>query len=127
MIHQARRKSTKIHLSGSENTEWRGNLPREGVVVGKFVPSPESLFSWVPKGTNLGCPGNLPGCPRPLKKFKRFVQKMCVFVFIFLPLVHLNGIQGINLKHAKIGSEMFCNSLRVVVVVNLDVQRRSGR
>ena len=40
------KKSTKIHFLGPETTGWGGGgLPREGVVVEKFVPSLESLSS----------------------------------------------------------------------------------
>ena len=36
---QARKKSTKINSLGPETAGWGGGLPREGVVVEKFVPS----------------------------------------------------------------------------------------
>ena len=41
-----RKKSTKINFLGPETAGWGGGLPREGVVVEKFVPSLESLSSF---------------------------------------------------------------------------------
>ena len=61
-----------------------GGLPREGVVVEKFVPALESLFRLAFEGGNLGCPGHLTGCPELLGVFKKFVQKKSLCAF-FVP------------------------------------------
>ena len=45
------------------------------MVAEKAVLSLESLSSLGFEGRNLGCPGILPGCPRPLVVFKKFVPK----------------------------------------------------
>ena len=77
-------KSTKINFLGPETAGWGGGLPREGVVVEKFVP-----------GGNLGCPGNLPRCPGPLGVFKKFAN-VCAkrkFVRIFVPYKKKTGPQ----------------------------------
>ena len=57
----ARKTSTKINFLGPETAGWGGGLPREGVVVEKFVPSLESLSSLRLEGGNLGCPKNFAG------------------------------------------------------------------
>ena len=50
-----------------------GGLPREGVVVKKFVPSLESLSSLGLEGRNLGCPWNFAG----MSQTPGGVQKVC--------------------------------------------------
>ena len=67
------RKKTKINFLGPETPGWGGGLPREGVVVEKFVPSLEHLSSLGLGGRNLGCPGNFAGMSRTLGG----VQKVC--------------------------------------------------
>ena len=54
----------------------------EGVLAEKFVPSLESLSSWVLKGGIWDVPRFLPGCPGTLAVFEKFAQK---FVRIFVP------------------------------------------
>ena len=56
-VRQARKNNIKINFLGPETARWGGDLPREGVVAEKFVPSLESLSS-----LGLGCcgPGKLP-------------------------------------------------------------------
>ena len=71
-----------------------GGLPREGVVVEKFVPSLESLSSFRIEGRNLGCPENWAGCPGPLGVFKKLVRKKVRAHFSFPvnePFSDLNG------------------------------------
>ena len=63
LLH-ARKKSTKIRFLGPETAGKGGGLPREGVVVKKFVPSLESLSSLGLEGRDLGCPGNFAGMSR---------------------------------------------------------------
>ena len=61
---------------GQKTARWGGGLPREGVVVEKFVPSPESLSSLgFAKGGTWDVLGILLGCPGPLEVFEKFVQK----------------------------------------------------
>ena len=72
-LGQARRKSTKMNFLGPETAGWGSRLPREGVVVEKFVPALESLFSLGFEGGNLGSPGNFAGMSRTLGR----VQKVC--------------------------------------------------
>ena len=68
--YQARKKNTKINFWGPEAARWGGRLPREGVVVEKFVPSLESVSSLGFEGRTLGCPGILPGCPGFVRIFR---------------------------------------------------------
>ena len=70
---QARKKITKIIVSGPETAGWCGGLTFKGVVVEKFVPSLKSLFFFGFEGGNLGCPGNFAGMSRTLGG----VQKAC--------------------------------------------------
>ena len=77
MIRQ--KKSTKINFLGPETAGWGGGLPRESVVVEKFVPSLESLSS---KGEIWDVLGISPGCPGPLGVFKKFVQKSSCAFFV---------------------------------------------
>ena len=79
---QARKESTKIDFLGPETAWWGGGLPRAGVVAEKFVLSLESLSSLGFEERDLGCPGILPGCPRPLGVFKKFVQKSSCAFFV---------------------------------------------
>ena len=59
-----KKKTTKINFLGPETAGWGGGLPREGVVVEKFVPSLERLSSLGFEGRKLGCPGNFAGMSR---------------------------------------------------------------
>ena len=58
-----------------------GSSTRRGVAK-KFVPSLESLSSWVSKRGIWDVPGILPGCPGPLGVFKKFVQKSSCTFFV---------------------------------------------
>ena len=70
-----------------------GGLPREGVVVEKFVPSLESLSSLGLEGRNLVChPGNFAGISRtPKSLFRKFVQKKFVLICVPLCSVRMSG------------------------------------
>ena len=46
------------------------------------MPSLESLSSLGFEGGKLGCPGILPGCPRPLGVLEKFVQKSSFTFFV---------------------------------------------
>ena len=72
-MNQSRKRSTKINFLGPETAGWGGGLPREGVVVGKFVPSLESLCSFGLAGRSQGCPGKFAGMSRTLGA----LQKVC--------------------------------------------------
>ena len=76
-------KSTTVNFVAPETAWCCGDLPRKGVVVQKFVLSLESLSSLGLEGRNLGCPRILPGRPRIVGVFKKFVQKK--FVRISVP------------------------------------------
>ena len=78
---QARTTTTKINFLGPETCRWGGGLPREGVVVEKFVLSLEVCLPWVSKRRTWDVPGILPGCPGPLGVFKRYTQKKFVSIF----------------------------------------------
>ena len=78
------KKSTKIDFSAPETAGWDRGLPCEEVGAEKFVASLESLFFWVSRKGTWDVPGILPGCPRALGVFKKFMQEK--FVLIFRPL-----------------------------------------
>ena len=59
---------------GPETTAWGGGLPREGVVVEKFVPSLESFGGL--QGRNLGCPGNFAGMSRTPGGVKKVYEEI---------------------------------------------------
>ena len=64
--------------SGDHPVGWGSSMRRGG--GGKFVPSLESLSSWVVKRGLWDVPRILPGCPRPLGVFKKLMQKhSCAF------------------------------------------------
>ena len=68
------KKSTKIDFFGLPEIAGRGGgLPRERVVVGKFVPALESLFS-------LGLQRE-PGCPGAHGVFKNLCKKVVAHAF----------------------------------------------
>ena len=73
VLKSGKKKEHKINFLGPESDGSGGGLPREGVVVEKFVPSLESLFSLGLEGRKLGCPGNFVGMSRT----PRGVQKVC--------------------------------------------------
>ena len=60
----AKKKSTKINFLGPETARGGGDLPREGVVAEKFVPSLKSFSSLGFEERNQGCPGNFAGMSR---------------------------------------------------------------
>ena len=59
-----RKSEHKDGLVGPETAWWGAGLPREGVVVEKFVLSLEGLSSVGSEGGCLACPGNFPGMSR---------------------------------------------------------------
>ena len=100
-----KKKRTKINFLDPETVRWGGGLPREGVVANKFVLSLESLSSLGFAERNLGCPGNLPGCPRPLGVFKKFVQKKFVRIFRSLTrMTHMTSLKPLSLRCQNQGS-----------------------
>ena len=69
-----KRKSTKINFLVPRLLV--GGVPRKEIGVKRLVPSLESLFSLgFKERENWDVPGILPGCPGPLGRFKKFVQR----------------------------------------------------
>ena len=76
---QARKKSTKIYFLGPEIAGWGGGLPRERVVVEKFVLALESLSSLGFEQMSLEFCRDIPdpwGCSKSLCK-----KSSCAFSF----------------------------------------------
>ena len=74
-----------MNFWGPEIARSGGGLPREGVVVEKFVPSLESLSSLGFEGRNLGCPENFAGMSRTPGGVQKVCAKKtsCSFFFFF--------------------------------------------
>ena len=68
-----------MHFLCPEIVGWGGGLPRKGVGVEKFVPSPESMFSLGFEGESLGYPRNFAGMSQTPRGVQKFVQTEFAF------------------------------------------------